>query len=372
MALAFSPRLLLLLHLHLHLPPLHIILVLFLASKSSGEESILLAYCGNTTYAPASPYKSNLDALISKLTASTPNLSSLYSNITLGNTPSSQIYGLAQCRPDVSPAICFDCLNRSAAAAAGDGVPIFGGGSGCPLQKSASVRADHCVLRYSDQSFYSQPEVPYYLPISNTVDASDPEYHSQRTNGLLEDLKSKSANKESRFDVGVTADSPKIYGMAWCTIDLNSDNCLLCLNGAAKYLPSMHVGGQVVTVSCSLRFETSPFFSLSMVDPPSQPVASLPSQPVASPPAAIGGGKAQDPIKRARLDWVTRYKIIEGTGRGLLYLHEDSRLQIIHRDLKASNILLDNSMRPKISDFGLARLFNNDETELNTNRIVGT
>ncbi|WCJ42959.1 G-type lectin S-receptor-like serine/threonine-protein kinase At1g11410 [Euphorbia peplus] len=79
-----------------------------------------------------------------------------------------------------------------------------------------------------------------------------------------------------------------------------------------------------------------------------------------------------DMKSRSLMDWEKRFDIVSGNARGILYLHQDSRLTIIHRDLKSSNILLDAKMNPKISDFGMARIFHGDQIEGRTKRVVGT
>ena len=79
-----------------------------------------------------------------------------------------------------------------------------------------------------------------------------------------------------------------------------------------------------------------------------------------------------DDTKRSCLDWGKRLEIICGIAWGILYLHQDSRLRVIHKDLKSSNVLLDTTLNPKILNFSMARIFGGDQIEAKTNCIVGT
>lgn len=108
-----------------------------------------------------------------------------------------------------------------------------------------------------------------------------------------------------------------------------------------------------------LRFHTIKFIALSLLLPSCSFHANVQTD-------------FSDTMQGKLLDWTRCFQIIEGIARGLLYLHQDSTLRIIHRDLKTSNILLDINMIPKISDFGLARTFGGDQAEANTNRVMGT
>lgn len=86
---------------------------------------------------------------------------------------------------------------------------------------------------------------------------------------------------------------------------------------------------------------------------------------------SLAGALFGSTSSRLTLDWPTRFKICVGIARGLAFLHEESRFKIVHRDIKATNVLLDKALNPKISDFGLAKLDEEEKTHIST-RIAGT
>ncbi|XP_039118376.1 putative receptor-like protein kinase At4g00960 isoform X2 [Dioscorea cayenensis subsp. rotundata] len=498
------------------LQTLLLLLLLFPFAKLSQGRPTLHRCSTDSNYTTPSAFATNLALLLSDLIATTANSPILFSTASRAS-----IFGLAQCQVGSFPSDCASCLTNSA----NDFTTL------CPSGRSAGIRYDSCLLRYSDTPFFSQLSSDDYHYRTNGKKASDQAGFSSSVNDLMNRISSKAAHTESRFMVGMSNFSGLLYGMAQCTRDLSSEDCAKCLNLALAVMRLESfgkIGSLVASLSCIIRYETYPFFSLFLlaVPPPSplQPPPSSGKSPPVNDTTGSGGKSSKtttivlvvifvlvagiiffsgvfiylrrrikrkpirrwtdggddsefisaeslsidfatlrdatnnfsnenelgsggfgvvykgvlrdgqeiavkrlsltsgqglvelknevvlvarlqhrhlvrllgccleeekllvyeylpnasldkflfDPVRCQQLDWARRYKIIEGISRGLLYLHEDSRLRIIHRDLKAGNILLDGDMNPKICDFGFAKLFDIDETHANTNRIAGT
>ncbi|BAH94810.1 Os10g0327000 [Oryza sativa Japonica Group] len=447
--------------------------------------------CNNgSSYAANTTYHSNVRAVLTALSAITPNSTARFATASAGRGGADAVWGLALCRGDTDRAGCASCLAAVPAVAFGE----------CRGDRDVAVFYDRCLARFSYADFTSRPdntEVLIGSPSENrvTVDAGRFDALVARLAGALADW--AAYNSTRRYAAGLMASGDgftsttedmvhNIHGVVQCTPDQAAAACRACLETLRVDMPKVfagRIGGRFDAVWCNLRYETFLFYDgdptvrLAASPSPGSSSSPLPSPSPSLPPLedtdendiysgsllfdlatlrkatasfaehnklghggfgavykgflpdgreiavkrldkTSGQGLEQlrnellfvaklrhnnlakllgvcikgeeklliyeylpnrsldtflfDPEKRGQLNWETRYQIIHGIARGLLYLHEDSQIKIIHRDLKASNVLLDANMNPKISDFGLARLFDGTKTASITNHVVGT
>ncbi|XP_026410132.1 cysteine-rich receptor-like protein kinase 25 [Papaver somniferum] len=419
-------------------------------------------FCLGTNYTANNTYRADLNILLSSLSTTFTNNSTIprygYHNITIGASPDI-VYGSLHFREDMAPSICSKCIQIATDEVMQD--------SGCPNKKAAIMFFNGCVLRYSNENYFSilseEPsEVITYF--DKDIIGDQVEYIEMVTR-LLNDLVTE--------DVTNTSISPslyatrsvnytrfiKVYAMVQCTPDLTPSLCNRCLRLTIKRLPSDAQAARVLFPSCTFRFEYDPFYRNYMyTNQASPPPPTLNQSPwntsnrngkasssklvitIAIPLAIaillssiavwgfrshhrkkinnnyFGSDMDQQDIQCAEFDFniisaATNnfsednklgqggfgpvYKGTLSTGREitvkrlstnssqddqefrnevllLAKLQHRNLVRIVHRDIKASNILLAEDMIPKFSDFGMAKIFEVDRSQADTSRVERT
>ncbi|XAR65592.1 Non-specific serine/threonine protein kinase [Bertholletia excelsa] len=258
-------------------------LFLFLLSvRTRAAPNFRYAYCPNdTSYAPDTTYQANLELLFSDLLSNSTAVNGFH-NSTVGRSPPDVADGLFLCRGDVSPSVCRDCVEAAIGNVAGK----------CPRLKVAILWYDECMLRFSNQSIFSQSDHMVGKTLNNGQNATDMNQFNEVVQEVMDDLRTRASSSESgkKFATGegnlssqAMAGLSPLYGLAQCTPDLTELDCNQCLQDSVARLRFGSRGGRSLFPSCNVRYEIYPFYSVTgggaAPPPPPSPVLPPPQPP---------------------------------------------------------------------------------------------
>eukprot|EP00258_Populus_trichocarpa_P049652 XP_024465671.1 cysteine-rich receptor-like protein kinase 2 isoform X4 [Populus trichocarpa] len=304
--------------------------------------------CGNQTASPA--YQASVESLLSDLQIASPKISGFFATSkkeVVG--ANSVVYGVTQCVETISKAGCQDCLTVAYA----DLQTCF------PDADGRSINVG-CFLRYSDTPFFADNQLTDLKPfLRNEGDILGATELRGPVNYSFKDLKSATKNFSEEYKLGEggfgevykgVLKNERVVAVKKLAIS-QSHRAKEEFEKEVKIISNVHHRNLIRLLGCCSN----------------GPELLLVYEYMAN--SSLDNFLYGD--KKGSLSWKQRFDIILGTARGLSYLHEDFHLCIIHRDIKASNILLDDDFQPKIADFGLARLLPESQSHLTT-KFAGT
>ncbi|KAF8395565.1 hypothetical protein HHK36_019515 [Tetracentron sinense] len=220
-------------------------------ADNSDANPILQTYCGDSAnYTSGSPFETNLNRLLPILLDNGPRTG--FYKATFGNG-FDKAYGLVQCRGDISFKDCQDCLEIAKSQ-----ILIR-----CPKRTRVVIGYEFCLLRFANQTFFSEPDLRRIIPYWNDVRVVDPELFKQRLGILMSNLSHTAAYDSTKFAVGIIdSNFTQIYGLAQCTRDLSDNDCLRCIQALINIIPSCcdgRQGARILSPTCNIRYEIKPF-----------------------------------------------------------------------------------------------------------------
>nr|XP_023912619.1 cysteine-rich receptor-like protein kinase 3 [Quercus suber] len=342
--------------------------------------------CGSQEFVGnGSVFSANVNQLVMNLTAEAPKFDGF--SVGFVTNENVTVYGLAQCWEFVNGSDCEYCL-----ASAVSNI------SSCTPKEEGRVLNAGCYLRYSTEKFYYNST----QPVRNGNQGSKLAIALTATSSALALLlviatvvfivrKNVLKRRRERKQLGAmlaTVNNSKLiikYEVLEKATNYFHNSNKLGQGGSGSVYKGVLSDGQVVAIK-RLFFNTTQwvdhfFNEVNLIsDIHHKNLVKLLGCSIAGPESLlvyeyVPNRSVHDYFSAERksqlLRWEVRYKIILGTAEGLAYLHEELETRIIHRDIKLSNILLEEDFTAKIADFGLARLFPEEKTHLSTG-IAGT